>query len=99
MSSDGYLYVTEVVRDVLEVELDEKFGKGKWHLQVDTTPYNDIWSEADLPDEMEFEVCDDDDKVLAKLIVENVFSVEKDMHTGRYVSAMPKIKKILRRVK
>ena len=40
MSSRGFLYVTELVRDVFREELDKAFGRHKWELDGYD---HDIW--------------------------------------------------------
>ena len=87
MSSEGELYVSEVIRDAVEGFLDTKFGKDKWFL--DYSGWSGYVNVADLPDKMEIKIVDDNDKELGILEVWNTFSPETDGHYSRYVDAFP----------
>ena len=83
MSSDGELHIDDA-RDYVTEDLNKKFGKDNWTL--DKTGYYDLWGASHIPDMMEVNVLDNDEKVIAMVEIHNKFSVE-DNYGEKYVEA------------
>ena len=81
----GEIYVSEVIRDACQEELDSLFGQGEWLLVDD--PWDCIHLDR-LPNHMAIEVRDMDGKQIATLLMDNEFYVE-DMGFHREIAVRP----------
>ena len=102
MSSLGYLYVTEVIRDIFEKQLNKVFGKGKWYLH--SGEYGDIEYVEKLPAVMYIQVMNEKEDwgihLLGEIKVTNRFYIEyNDINGERCVGCEPIKIKILNKRK
>ncbi len=92
MSSLGYIYVTEEIRDMFEKKLDKVFGKRKWHLSANE--YSDIWDRGRLPIFMNIEVLGDKGVIGYAEVTNRVFVDYDGVNNERCVGVEPKKIKI-----
>ena len=88
MTAKGELYIDEDCRDYFADELDEVFGKGKWHLYGGD--FGDFWDMANFPEEVEVSIIDDEtwEWELGKAIITSRFYIE-DGCGERYIEIEP----------
>ena len=87
MSSKGFLFITESVRDAFEKELDEAFGKDEWDLMC-PKEWSDVWIDADFPEEAIIEVIGAYDNSLGQITISVKHYIE-DYGGGKFIVAEP----------
>ena len=85
MSADGELYIGEACRDTFEKELDEAFGKDKWHLCVG--PFSDCWDMNIFPLKADV-IIEGDDGIIGKATIISKPVVVEDIG-GRHIELEP----------